>query len=97
MGDFNTEWDHEDGVLRQLTDELGLVAYSPEGDAIVTYPRLGRRLDWILVSEPLRFKGFHVLDDEVSDHRVVVADVEVHGAESRPGVVRLDLQSEQEG
>jgi endonuclease/exonuclease/phosphatase family metal-dependent hydrolase len=97
MGDFNTEWDHEDGVLRQLTDELGLVAYSPEGDAIVTYPRLGRRLDWILVSEPLRFKGFHVLDDEVSDHRVVVADVEVRGAESRPGVVRLDLQSEQEG
>jgi endonuclease/exonuclease/phosphatase family metal-dependent hydrolase len=75
MGDFNTDWDAGDQVLRLLSEQLGLTAYSPEDEDIVTYPRLGRRLDWILISEPLRFLGFRALGDGVSDHRAVVAEI----------------------
>jgi endonuclease/exonuclease/phosphatase family metal-dependent hydrolase len=75
MGDFNTEWDAEDGVLQTIAGGLGLNAYVPEA-GLVTYPRLGRRLDWILVSCDFTFGGFRVLEDEVSDHRAVVADIE---------------------
>ncbi len=94
MGDFNTEWDHEDGVLRQLVEELQLRAYSPEGENIVTYPRLGRRLDWILVSAPFRFDGFRVLEDEVSDHRAVIADLSLDPEESARTLVRMGGSSE---
>ena len=75
MGDFNTDWDGSDGALRLLSDELGLTAYSPSADGMVTFPRLGRRLDWILISRPLSFDGFRVLEDPVSDHRAVVAEI----------------------
>jgi len=90
MGDFNTEWDHKDGVLKQLVEELQLTAYSPEGEDIITYPRLGRRLDWILVSAPFRFDRFRVLDDEVSDHRAVIADLTVDPEESARSLVQMD-------
>ncbi len=96
MGDFNTEWDHQDGVLLELARELDLVAHSPDVDDIVTYPRLNRRLDWILISEPLRFEGFKVLRDEVSDHLVVVADVGVDQDSQFP-VARLDEARNGEG
>lgn len=75
MGDFNTDWDGRDGALRMLSENLGLSAHAPTSNDIVTYPRLGRRLDWILISEPLEFIGFRVLEDEVSDHRAVVAEI----------------------
>lgn len=75
MGDFNTDWDGIDGALPMLAEELGLAVYAPSGEGIVTYPRLGRRLDWILISEPLRFAGFRVLEDDVSDHRAVAAEI----------------------
>jgi endonuclease/exonuclease/phosphatase family metal-dependent hydrolase len=96
MGDFNTEWDHDDGVLLQLARELDLVAHSPDAHNIVTYPRLDRRLDWILISEPLRFEGFRVLRDAVSDHLVVVADVGVEQDSQLP-VARLDEVRDSEG
>lgn len=96
MGDFNTEWDHKDGVLLKLARELDLVAHSPEVDDIVTYPRLDRRLDWILISDPLRFEGFRVLRDEVSDHLVVVADIGVD-RKSRIPVARLDETRDRDG
>ena len=75
MGDFNTDWDDRDGALRMLSDALGLSAYAPSGQTIVTYPRLGRRLDWILISTSLEFIDFRVLQDGVSDHRAVVAEI----------------------
>lgn len=88
MGDFNTDWDGRDGVLPLLSASLGLAAYAPGQADIVTYPRLGRRLDWILVSDPLRFTGFRVLDDGVSDHLAVVADVGLRP----PAIQRLASQ-----
>jgi endonuclease/exonuclease/phosphatase family metal-dependent hydrolase len=75
MGDFNTDWGGKDGVLQTVSEALDVTAYSPGGDGIVTYPRLGRRLDWILISEPLRFASFRVFEDPVSDHRAVAAEI----------------------
>jgi endonuclease/exonuclease/phosphatase family metal-dependent hydrolase len=74
MGDFNTEWDDEDGVLDTIAGGLSLNAYVPSA-GLVTYPRFQRRLDWILVSCDFTFSAFRVLEDEVSDHRAVVAEV----------------------
>lgn len=78
MGDFNTEWDHKDGVLRELVENLNLTAYAPLDAGIVTFPKLDRRLDWILVSSEFRFVGFDVLDDPVSDHRAIVAELAIN-------------------
>ena len=75
MGDLNTEWDHEDGVLQNLVEELELTVFVPEHEDAVTYPRLGRRLDWILISRELEFVKLKILVDEVSDHRAVVAEL----------------------
>ncbi len=71
MGDLNTPWSDE---LAGLADALGLTAWQPHSDSLDTFRRLGgRRLDWILVSEDIRFLEHRVLDDPVSDHRPVVA------------------------
>ena len=71
MGDFNTPWSDD---LAGLADALGLAAWKPHADGLDTFRRLGgRRLDWILVSDEIRFLDYRVLDDRVSDHRPVVA------------------------
>lgn len=88
MGDFNTDWDGRDGALRMLSETLGLSAYAPSGQNIVTYPRLGRRLDWILVSTSLEFIEFRVLEDGLSDHRAVVAEIRVSPTHEAERVVQ---------
>jgi len=75
MGDFNTEWQHQDSVLPWIGAELGLQAYRPEAADLASFPVLGRRLDWILVSRELEFRGYQVLPDAVSDHRAVAAEL----------------------
>jgi endonuclease/exonuclease/phosphatase family metal-dependent hydrolase len=75
MGDFNTEWDDDDGVLRKIVNGLNLTAHAPLQEDLVTFPKLDRRLDWILVSSEFRFVDFDVLDDPVSDHLAIVADL----------------------
>lgn len=75
MGDLNTEWNHEDGVLRDLVEKLELTAYVPDHEDAITYPRLGRRLDWILISREFEFVKLKILVDEISDHRAVVAEL----------------------
>lgn len=77
MGDFNTDWEARDGVLRGLAAELGLVAWSAAGSREDTFPRLGRRVDWILVSAGLQLVGYRVLADPLSDHRAVLATVRI--------------------
>lgn len=73
MGDFNTEWDDPDGVLQRITGDLGLEAFAAGHPGLETFPRLGRRLDWVLVSDHFEFVDHRVLPDPVSDHRAVVA------------------------
>ena len=76
MGDFNTTWEHEDGVLVYLASELSLKVYQPDLD-ISTFNGSHARLDWILVSDPFEFMKVEILDDIVSDHKVVVASLSI--------------------
>ncbi len=73
MGDFNAEWSDRHSAVQAAAAALHLRAYRPEADKPHTFPRLGRRLDWILVSKDLEFAEYSTLPDEVSDHRAVVA------------------------
>ena len=75
MGDLNTDWQHEDSSVRLIAGELGLSAYSPDGQNLETFPWNGKRLDWILLSGELSFHSYRVMSDVLSDHRGVVAEV----------------------
>ena len=77
MGDFNCQWSDRKSAVHELAKSLDLQAYQPEGDDMNTFPKLRRRLDWILISRDLTFAEYRVLDDKVSDHRAVVADVKL--------------------
>lgn len=74
-GDFNTEWHKKNSTLKHLSDALNLRAYRPDCGGLETYPLLNKRLDWILISEHLEFKSYCVLDQPVSDHLSVVAEL----------------------
>jgi endonuclease/exonuclease/phosphatase family metal-dependent hydrolase len=73
MGDFNEQWGSEDSVLRRLVVEAGMKVYQPESDELSTYK--SKRLDWILVSRELFFVSHQVVGEEVSDHRMVIAEL----------------------
>jgi len=75
MGDFNCEWTTGEQTLPFLAHSLGLRAFRPEAKAMTTHPASGRRLDWILLSRGLEFRGYKTLDDPLSDHLAVVAEV----------------------
>lgn len=76
MGDFNSGWGKE-SPARCLAEELNLKTYKPHSPEIQTYPFTGKRLDWILISDDFRFIGFKVLPDILSDHRAVLAKIEL--------------------
>lgn len=75
MGDFNCAWSERRRSLDLLLHELKLRPCRDAGAA--TYPawRPLVRLDWILVSEGLEFSAYETLDDRVSDHLGVLAEV----------------------
>lgn len=78
MGDFNSEDMGPGGPFRLLAEELDLHPHRPAGEeGLATFPswRPRQRLDWILASTGLRLANYRVLDDLVSDHRPVIADV----------------------
>src|SRR5690606_38352006 len=76
MGDFNAAWPDDASVVRLLAEKLGIDAFRPDAPDIVTFPFVGRRLDWILASRELRVVDFRVLTDVVSDHYAVLCDLE---------------------
>ena len=73
MGDFNCEF-KSGGALFHLADELGLQMWKPD-ERHTTFPRLGRRLDWILISKELEFLDYQVWSGLSSDHLAVRAEV----------------------
>jgi endonuclease/exonuclease/phosphatase family metal-dependent hydrolase len=75
MGDFNTNWVAEDSSLKYLAQALGLHAWKAEDDSISTYHSKDTRLDWILLSQDLKFIGHEVMQQVVSDHRAVWAEI----------------------
>ena len=75
MGDLNSEWGKDDAV-DHLIRELDLHAHRPQDPSLLTFPRMKRRLDWILASPELRFVDYQSPAlDEISDHRPVVAEL----------------------
>ena len=75
MGDFNMEYKEKDALLPDLATVLDLHVWNPDGDELVTFPKLGKRLDWVLVSREFSIIGHEVLEDPVSDHRPVIVEV----------------------
>lgn len=76
MGDFNAEW-QKNSTVQYISQELALSAYNPEGSGLETFPGFGERLDWILVSRGISFRSYQVVQDTVSDHRGVIAELEL--------------------
>jgi len=81
MGDLNSGWHEHESVAQYLVEQLGLAAYQPENRGIVTFPALGERLDWILISPGLEFSSHEVIGTPVSDHRGIVAKLTLSGAD----------------
>ena len=71
LGDFNTDMTKE--LLPNFIEETGLKTWRVNDTSTVTFPILGSRIDWIFVSPEFQIVEQNVLDDIVSDHRVVEA------------------------
>lgn len=74
MGDFNCDWD-EATCLPWFTDRMQLQAHNPDAPGPATFRFGDKRIDWVLVSPHFRFNDYRVLEDEMSDHRAVVAEL----------------------
>ncbi len=77
LGDFNSEWFSSRSVVKRLAEEGSLKVYQPQADHLSTYNSRGSRLDWILISNELEFVSYEVLQDTLSDHLAVVAEVQL--------------------
>ena len=75
MGDMNSGWLPQDSAPQYLVEKLGLKAYQPENSKLITFPLLGRRLDWVLISAGLEFSSYEVIGTDISDHRAVFAEL----------------------
>jgi endonuclease/exonuclease/phosphatase family metal-dependent hydrolase len=82
LGDMNCWWDRRNDALALLVDALGVRACEPEARRHATFPsrRPRWRLDWVLISPELEFASHVVVEDRVSDHLGVVAEVELAAA-----------------
>ena len=78
MGDFNTDW-KKDSTVRYISQALGLSPYNPEEQGLETFPKFGKRLDWILVSPGISFHTYRVVPSELSDHYGVIAELALEG------------------
>lgn len=87
-GDFNAGW-QENSAVAHICQALALDAYHPGAPGLETFPALGKRLDWILVSKGISFHSYRVLPDTVSDHRGVLAEL-VLDTDSAIRVARVD-------
>ncbi len=96
MGDFNSRWEKENSALRLIARELGLSAYKPDQAGLETFLRLGRRLDWILISSEFKFHSYNVINDKVSDHQTVAAELALN-KEIYAGNPSLSCTSRHEG
>lgn len=76
MGDFNCDYTtNERNAIRKLRQELNLHAWKPHASGMATFKRLGIRFDWILISQELAFTYYQTVQQVVSDHYPVVAEV----------------------
>jgi len=73
MGDFNSEWSDK-CTMKLLCEELKLKTWEPK-KKLSTFPKLKKRLDWILIPKDFNFSSFKVLNDKLSDHQPIVAEI----------------------
>lgn len=74
-GDFNNDWHAKNSIVQKCASVLQLKAFNPHSKIILTFPTLGKRLDWILISQGLSFESYETLTDVVSDHYAVIASI----------------------
>jgi endonuclease/exonuclease/phosphatase family metal-dependent hydrolase len=83
MGDFNCEWTSKGSPLKRLAESLGLKVHQPDAKGMTTFPTLGTRLDWVLISPELEFAGYQTLTSTLSDHLGVVAELKLARPKAR--------------
>lgn len=93
MGDFNCQWIGEESTLRDFADSLKLSAHSPN-ESMATFPATGDRLDWILVSPEFQITSQRMLDNNLSDHRALVAKIVRRRVRSDRHVRRLGIEND---
>jgi len=76
MGDFNQQWG-EKAAPALLSAKLNLTTHSPLNHKGITFPKLQRRIDYILISKEFEFIDYQVLQDVVSDHRAILAKIKI--------------------
>ncbi len=75
MGDFNCDLSGRRSALVELIDGLNLKVFQPESSDLSTFALTGKRIDWILISPELEFASYTTLEDELSDHKAVLAEL----------------------
>lgn len=74
LGDFNLEWAENGSPLRELAKKAGLVTWQPQSNDLATYDDGKKRLDWIFASKDLEYRSQRVAQEQISDHRAVIAE-----------------------
>jgi len=90
MGDFNCQFDGKDPSLSTLIEKLNLKCYKPKSETLNTFPKLDKRLDWVLISKDLQFRRYTNLDDVLSDHSAVLAEVRIAPKKDAKDKARTD-------
>ena len=75
MGDFNCDFTTRRSALAELAKGLQLRAYEKNSSQMATFALTGKRIDWVLISPELEFASHETLDDELSDHQAVMAEL----------------------
>jgi endonuclease/exonuclease/phosphatase family metal-dependent hydrolase len=83
LGDFNSNWQTTDSVIRVLSKCSNARVFEPHSINHGTYKQGKHRLDWALLSEDLEFKQYQVLPDIVSDHRAILVEVTYIGSDQQ--------------
>lgn len=86
LGDFNSNWQTTDSVIRVLAKCSNAQVFEPNSINHGTYKQGKHRLDWALLSEDLQFKQYQVLPDIVSDHRAIIVEVTYIGSDQQDAV-----------
>lgn len=75
MGDFNSSWNTPDSSVKKMCNLLKLKAFMPEDENLSSFPFSGKRIDWILISDQMKFVDYRILQDKISDHLGVVSEI----------------------
>ncbi|MDO6687449.1 MULTISPECIES: endonuclease/exonuclease/phosphatase family protein [unclassified Agarivorans] len=71
MGDFNSEWEKDEGVVSQFENNSRYRVYQPQSSQLASYKN--KRLDWIFISKDLQFINYELGPNTLSDHRPVIS------------------------